>query len=113
MSEFMLLFHHERMNGYQPSPEELQAIIGTWQAWLGGIAAQGALVTTNMLEDSGQTLHADGLITDGPYTEVKEMLGGYTTVTAPDLAAATELAKGCPIFGYGGRVEIRQVSILG
>src|SRR5207248_10168843 len=48
-------------------------------------------------------------ITDGPYAESKDIIGGYTLVEAKDLAEAVELSKGCPILEGGGVVEVRPV----
>ena len=48
-------------------------------------------------------------ITDGPYAESKDVIGGYTLIEAKDLAEAAELSKGCPILEGGGVVEVRPV----
>jgi hypothetical protein len=48
-------------------------------------------------------------VTDGPYAEAKDLVGGYTLVEAKDLAHAAELSMGCPIFERGGFVEVRPV----
>ena len=47
--------------------------------------------------------------TDGPYTEAKDLVGGYTIVEAKDIDQAVELSRGCPIFEGGGSVEVRPV----
>ena len=109
MQEFMLLFRHTPQPEYQPSPAELQASIKQWQDWMGGIAAQGKFSSTNQLGYEGKTLNADGLVTDGPYAEVKEIIGGYIIVKATDLDEALEMAKGCPILQMGGNVEVRNI----
>ncbi|MFK7936323.1 MAG: YciI family protein [Saprospiraceae bacterium] len=109
MQEFMMLFRHTPQGEYQPSPEELQASIKMWQDWIGSIAAQGKFSSTNQLGFTGKTLNADGLVTDGPYAEVKEIIGGYIIVKATDLDDALEMAKGCPILQMGGNVEVRNI----
>lgn len=48
-------------------------------------------------------------VTDGPYPESKDIVGGYTVVEAKDIAQAAELAGGCPIFDYDGLIEVRPV----
>jgi hypothetical protein len=50
-----------------------------------------------------------GLMTDGPYAEAKDLIGGYTVIAAKDFDEATEIARGCPFLGVGGTVEIRSV----
>ena len=46
---------------------------------------------------------------DGPYAESKDVIGGYTLVQAKDIGEAATLASGCPIFDYGGFVEVRPI----
>ncbi|MDB3906757.1 YciI family protein [Crocinitomicaceae bacterium] len=57
-------------------------------------------------------MHADGSITDGPYAEVKEIIGGFIVVTAENIDEATELAKGCPGLSNGGKVEVRDIMVF-
>ena len=108
MNEFLMIFRSETPQN-QPSPEEMQQSINQWQDWIGGIAAQGKFIGTNALTPIGSTVHADGVITDGPYTETKEIVGGYLLCKASSLEEAIELSKGCPTFQNGGKVEVRQV----
>lgn len=109
----MLLFRSEEGPDFHPSPEEFQAELKLWENWIGGIAAQGKLVGSEALDYNGKVLHADGTITDGPFTEVKEIIGGYTTIKAADFSEALQLAQGCPVFVSGGTVEIRPIMDLG
>ena len=51
----------------------------------------------------------NNVVTDGPYMEIKESLGGYAIVKAGSFDEAADLAKGCPVFGYGGNVEVREI----
>ncbi len=112
MSEFMMLFRHVPQADYQPTPEEMEAGIKQWQDWIGGIAAQGKFKGTNQLSYEGNTLKPDGVITDGPYAELKEVIGGYALVEADSLDEAMEMAKGCPILFMGGHVEVRKIMKL-
>ncbi len=91
------------------TPEQIQAGIKQWEDWIGGIAAQGKFVSTNQLGFEGKTLHAGQVITDGPYAEVKEIVGGYVIVKADSLSEGLELAEGCPILYMGGHVEVRDI----
>jgi hypothetical protein len=112
MNEFMLIFRMAPMQNFQPSPEQMQEGIKQWQDWIGGIAAQGKFVSTNQLGFTGKTLKSNGVVTDGPYAEVKEIVGGYIIVKANSLDEAMELAKGCPILFIGGHVEVRDIMVL-
>jgi hypothetical protein len=109
MTEFMMIFRNEYKALPAPTPEELQASIKQWQDWMGGIAAQGKFVGTNRLGSEGKTVKSANVIVDGPYAEVKEMVGGYLIVKALNLDEAVTLAEGCPIFATGGHVEVRNV----
>jgi len=111
MNEFMMIFRNDKNNS-KPSPEQMQAMIKQWQDWIGGIAAQGKFVATNALGFNGKTVHSDSTITDGPYAEVKEIVGGYIIVKAENLDEAVKLSNGCPTLTTGGKVEIRDVMVL-
>ncbi len=111
MKEFMMIFRNDRSNA-KPSPEQMQAMVKQWQDWIGGIAAQGKFVTTNALGFQGKTIQSDNTITDGPYAEVKEIVGGYIIVKADNLDEAVQLADGCPTLASGGKVEVRDVMVF-
>ena len=53
---------------------------------------------------------AGDVITDGPFTEGKEIVGGFVALPANDMDHAVELSKECPIFEYGGSVEVREIA---
>ena len=53
--------------------------------------------------------HADGSITDGPYAEVKEIIGGFIVVSSDSIEGAIKLAEGCPALQNGGKVEVRDI----
>jgi len=110
MKEFLLLFRHEAGPRPEMTPEEQAAMMKPWQDWIGGIAAQGKFVSTNPLQSEGKVIRAGGSITDGPYTELKEVLGGYLLLKADDLEDAMKMANECPIVGgeNGGTVEVRE-----
>ena len=109
MNEFMMIFRNEYNPSFKPSPEQMQASIKLWQDWIGGIAAQGKFISTNRLGFEGKTLKPNQVITDGPYAEVKEIVGGYILVKATNIDEAIKLAEGCPILHIGGHVEVRNV----
>lgn len=109
MTEFMMIFRNDYNPSFQPTPEQMQASIKQWQDWIGGIAAQGKFVSTNRLSSEGKTLKPNNIIADGPYAEVKEIVGGYIVVKAVSIDDAMKLAEGCPILAIGGTVEVRVV----
>lgn len=114
MSEYLYLFR----GGDDPSPEETEAQaqehMKRWGAWVQSLADQGKFVSGSPLEVTGKTVHKRGeLITDGPFAEGKELVGGYIIVKTDDLDEAVDLAKDCPIFYRGGTVEVRPITTLG
>jgi hypothetical protein len=113
MKEFLLVFRTDLKTAPKSSPEEMQASVKRWMDWTGSIAAQNKLVNRgNRLVPSGKVVKADNVITDGPYTEIKESIIGYTIVKADSIGEATELAKGCPILHIGGNVEVREINLI-
>jgi hypothetical protein len=109
MKEFLLVFRRDASGPQsQMSPEQLQAMMKPWQDWMGGIAAQNKLVSSGArLEPQGKVIQPGKVVTDGPYVELKEAIGGYIIVRAESLEAAAELSKGCPILQVEGNVEVR------
>ena len=108
MSEFVFLY---RGGEHGRSPEQAQQIMQKWVTWLKDLGAKGHI------KDQGQPLEPSGklvkgtqkTVTDGPFAEAKDIVGGYTLIEARDLAQAVELSKGCPIFEVDGAVEVRPV----
>ena len=112
MKEFMMIFRSEKNDNPAPSPEQMQAMVAKWQDWIGGIAAQGKFVATNALGFQGKTVQGNAVISDGPYAEVKEIVGGYIIVKADNIEDAVKLSDGCPTLALGGKVEIRDVMVF-
>ncbi len=113
MKDILFVFRNDPATIPAGSPEELQAITKKWMDWIGSIEAQNKLGNRgNSLAAAGKVVRPNNVITDGPYTEIKEVLGGYTIVRADSLEEAVELADGCPIFSYGGSVEVRQINVM-
>lgn len=113
MKDFMMLFHSEPNPNLEPTPEEIQEEVKAWQDWMGGISAQGKLKNPgDALGFEGKTMHGDGTITDGPYAELKEIIGGYMIVTASSIDEAIKLANGCPALENGGKVEVRDIMVF-
>ena len=111
MNEFLLIFRREAQGNEAPlSPEQLQAMMKPWQDWIGNIAAQNKLVSSgNRLAPEGRVIKPNNVITNGPYVEIKEAIGGYIIIKASSLDEAAEISKSCPILFAGGNVEVRTV----
>lgn len=110
MKEFLLLF---RGTDTKPdySPEQVQAQMQKWMDWVNGIAQNGKFNGGNPLFDTGVTITGTKkVVSDGPFMEGKEMLGGYISVSAENYDEAVAIAQNCPILdGETGSVEVREV----
>ena len=96
-------------------PEELGQLKGLFGAYIGALKEACILVATDWLQPvSAATTVSNGgdRVQDGPFAEAKETLGGYMTIEVPDLDAAIEWAKKCPMVKYGA-VEIRPTAMEG
>lgn len=110
MKEFALLFRQPNFDFKDTPADEMKALQKKWQDWIGGIAAQGKLGENSIrLALDGKVLKAGGVITDGPFVEIRERLGSLITVKADSLEEATTLAHGCPALDANGSVEIRRI----
>ena len=108
MEKFMYLFRGG--DNSTQAGEATQAINQKWYNWIGSLNAKGNFVAGEPLSPNGKQVNGKGkTVTDGPYLESKEKVGGYLVVQARDLDEAVEISKDCPIFENGGKVEIRQV----
>lgn len=108
MKDFLFVFRNDyKAMAANTAPEVMQGMMKKWMDWFGVIAAQDKLVNIgNRLGSAGKVVRPDGVITDGPYTEIKELIGGYIVVKAETFEEAAEMAHGCPILEMGGNVEV-------
>ena len=111
MDEYMLIFRHEDGNKVA-SPEQIQVWMKQTMDWIGGIAAQNKFVTGIGLPFAdAKVVHHSKMVTDGPFGEIKETIGGLIIVKAESPEEAAEFAKGCPVLqGDGNTVEVRRVA---
>jgi len=109
MNEFLLIFRRDfKTKETQPSPEELQQHLQHWQNWFGSLAAQDKLARPLQKWDGqGKLVNSNKGVTDGPFVEIKESIGGLIIIKAKDYDEAAEIAQGCPVLNFGGNVEIR------
>lgn len=108
----MLLFRQPSLDLSELSPDELDKIVRKWKEWLASIG-QEKVENGARLTNEGKVLKPGGVISDGPFVEIRERLGSFIVVTAENLDEATTLAHGCPALDRGGSVEIRPVMETG
>ena len=111
MAQFMLLLHGDPTVWQKMKPDQLQAAFGKYMVWGQKGREQGIVSVGNKLVDEpGRVIRGQkAVVTDGPYSETKEWLGGYYIVIADSYDAAAKLCRDHPHLEYGGTIEVRQV----
>ena len=108
MEKFMLIFQ----GGMSPdkSPELMQTQMGKWMAWIDKLNSTGKYVAGEPLLPGGKLITGKKkTVTDGPYTEGKEVVGGFFLINAEDINEAVKICDDYPDYEYGGSIQVRQV----
>jgi hypothetical protein len=111
MEEFVLIMRHE--DGHKvASPDQIQVWMKQTMDWIGGIAAQNKFTAgTGLSFEDARVVRSNKTVTNGPFGEIKETIGGYIIVKADSVDEAVEFAKGCPVLqGEGNTMEVRKIS---
>ena len=114
MEEYALIMRHQ--DGTKlASPEQMQAWMKQTMDWIGGIAAQNKFVSgTGLPFDNAKVItrkDSKSIVTNGPFGEIKETIGGFIVVKADSIDEAVEFAKGCPVLqGEGNSMEVRKIA---
>jgi hypothetical protein len=107
MSEFMYLFRGGQVQG---SPEQMQQHMQKWGGWIKELTDKGYFKAGQPLDSTGKLVKGKPkTVTDGPFAESKDLIGGFLLIDAKDISHAVELSAGCPILETGGAVEVRPV----
>ena len=111
MSEYIMLFRGGDAQNAQHSPEKMQAHMQRWAQWMAGVQQQGQFISAQPLSQTGKSVKGTKrIVTDGPFPEGKEIVGGYMICKAGTYDQAVEIAKGCPILEFDdGVVEVREI----
>ncbi|HUZ58564.1 MAG TPA: YciI family protein [Hanamia sp.] len=112
MEEFILIMRHE--DGKKiASPEQMQIWMKQTMDWIGGIAAQNKFSSgTGLPFEDAKVVWPKNIVTNGPFGDIKETIGGYMIVKADSVEEAVEFAKGSPVLqGEGNSVEVRKIAM--
>ena len=107
---YMLLF---RGNDWTKSlsPEEKQKVTDQWMAWFKGLTNEGKAVAGNPLERESKIVSGKNrVVSDGPFAESKEAIGGYLTLDVETIEEAIAIAQSSPGLAYGGSIEVRPLA---
>lgn len=91
------------------TPQQIQTAIDEFYIWLGGLVDQGKMKPGQRLSHVGKTVYKGRVMTDGPFGEAKEVIGGYWFIVASNLDEAAGIAAGNPCLNYGLYLEIRPI----
>jgi hypothetical protein len=109
MKDFMLLFRGASKQ-YEFSPDEMQGHMQKWFSWVDQLKSKNIYVSGEPLLPEGKTVTGKkAVVTDGPFAESKEIIGGFFIIKAATIEEATEIAKDCPDLPLDGTVEVREV----
>jgi len=114
MEEYALIMRHEDGSKIA-SPEQMQEWMKQTMDWIGGIAAQNKFVSgTGLPFENAKvvtTKNSKAVVTNGPFGDIKETIGGFIVVKAGSVDEAVEFAKGCPVLqGEGNSLEVRKIA---
>ena len=111
MKDFIFLFRANYKDMAGVSPEQMQARTQKWMDWVGSIAAQNKLSSRgNRLTPDGKVVKKGNVVTDGPFTEIKESVLGFIVVKAQSFEEAVKLSEGCPLFASDDTsLEVREL----
>ena len=108
MTKYLFIYRNPPATGNQPSPEEMQAMLVQWAQWKEKFSS-AVVDMGDGLHPTGKVLQG-GELSDGPFVEAKEIIGGFSIVQGETFEQVLEVAKACPIsFMPGARIEIRQM----
>jgi hypothetical protein len=111
MAKFLFVYRGSTDSESQLTPEEMQQHMQKWGTWIREALQKGWMVDPgDALIPEGRVVKPKKVVTDGPFVESKEIVGGFSIVQAENLDAAAELAKGCPGLLAGGIVEVRPLA---
>lgn len=110
-SDYMLLFRGTNWDEHL-SPEQLQKVVSDWMAWFDDLKRRGKAVSGHPLQNEGRVVTGKkgATISDGPFAEAKEQIGGYFYLQVADMDEAVAIAQNCPGLEYGAIVEVRPVA---
>lgn len=111
MDEFVLILRHEDGSKIA-SPEQMQQWMQQTMDWMASIQPPSRVLGgTGLPMDVAKVVHHKGLVTDGPFGEIKETIGGFIRIEAPTIDQAAAFAQGCPVLqGEANTVEVRRVA---
>jgi hypothetical protein len=112
MKEFMFIFKGPSYEDLTMSPAEAEANMFKWLEWVKQLKSEGVYVEGRPLVKKGKVVTGKNVVTDGPFTESKELVGGYFILKAESIDDVLKHTKGFPDYELGGSIEVREVQVI-
>ena len=113
MKDFMLIFIGEDYSTMGMTPDQMKDRYGRWFAWNQKMRADGVVKGGEALHTGAKRMSGnDRIVTDGPFVEGKDLVGGFYIVQAKDFDGALKIAEGYPDYDLNGTVEVREVMVF-
>jgi hypothetical protein len=116
MPKFMILIYETDATSGKLGPEETQKVFEKYAAWAKSLSDKGVFLGSERLTPAGRILRKSDKqlrIHDGPFTESKEVFGGYWAIDVASFEEAVECCRNSPHLDYGGMLEIREITTCG
>jgi hypothetical protein len=113
MNQYLLILRADPAVFRQMSPQQMQETFNKYHGWRVRLTEAGRVTGGHKLEDTARVLRAGGQsnemrITDGPFAESKEVIGGFFLVNADSYEDAAALCQDCPHLEFGA-IEVRRI----
>jgi hypothetical protein len=111
MAKFLFVYRRGKDAADNITPEGMQLRMQKWREWIDkGVQNGWLLEPGDGLTQEGRVIKAPKIVTDGPFVESKEIVGGFSIVQAETIDEAVELAASCPVLLFGASVEVRRLA---
>lgn len=109
MKTYLILLREDLKALNTMTEEEVMAEIAKYQQWVEELTQSGNHVASEPLTSEGYLVSEDKIVSDGPFIEAKDAIGGYFIIKANDDQHALEISRSCPLVVQGGTVELRPI----
>jgi len=109
MENFILFIKENLSIAYERPEQDMEKEIQAYMQWVEKLSKSGNYLSGDPLEAKGKSISSEKVITDGPFIEAKEAITGYILLKAKDMDHVLELIQDCPVFDYGGALEVRPI----
>lgn len=111
MAQYMLFLRGGEASGVAMTPAQAEANRAPYMAWAGKLRREGKLISAKEVDGQHLVVHRPNghVVTDGPFPETRETIGGYFLIQVNDAQEAIEIAQACPILDRGGQVDLHRI----